>query len=229
MQRPRPLSIDIVAIFNFTFGTLAILGSLCGGGSIVFNILLAKSGILPPMPGGQPNPAVAQADLYANKIPGFIPVTTVSLTLGLIMGSLLIYAGIGMYKLRPSARRLCVIWSVYSLISVTFGTIYNLLVVGPALRAWMHDYYAQMGMPNMDQQDWSQYGSIFGAIFGVSYAVLLPILLYRRSVSDALAGKWVPPWLQNQKGDEEDVGELEIDLPPGAPNPASQAIRPAQE
>jgi hypothetical protein len=229
VYRPRPLTIDVVAILNFVFGTSTILGSICGGGNILFMILMANSGMIPPMPGGQPNPAVAQADLYTNKIPGFIPFVTVSLTLSLIMGVVIIFAGVGLFRLKPWARRLCVIWCVYTIISVTVGTIYNLMLVNPAIEAWMHDYYAQMGMANMEQPNWNGYFTILAGLVGMAYAIAIPTFLYRRSVSEALAGKWVPPWLRDQNDDEEEASGGEGESPEDSPTTATQGIRPVQE
>jgi hypothetical protein len=233
VYRPRPLTIDIVAVLNLVIGTLGILGTCYGGGSILLLILLANSGILPPMGGGQFNPLQAQADLYQNKIPGFLLFATVSLLVGSFMSILLIIGSVDLFKLNPRGRKLCIIWSVYNIISGIVGTVYSIVLVIPATTEYLRESYDQMakaGMPTPEPPGWTQYiGLLMGLVIS-GYAIALPILLYRRSASDALAGKWVPPWHEAQTDDEEkDSGESAGASPQGLPHAESQGIRPAQE
>jgi hypothetical protein len=232
MQRSRPLTIDFVAIINFVISTLTIIGSCYGGASILLLIIMAQVFPMPPMPAGQPNPLKAQADLYQNQIPGFIPFITVSMLLGCLMSLVLLIGSIGLYRLKPWGRRLCVIWSVYTLISDVVGTIYNLLLVIPATVAYMHETYDQMaraGIPTAAPPEWTQYlGVPIGALPAV-YAIAMVFLLYRRSVSEALAGKWVPPWKRDDVAEKEDNEETASESPQDAPDPARTALRPAQE
>jgi hypothetical protein len=233
VSRPRPLAIDIVAVLGFVFGTAAILGACSGAGSILFISLLANSGFIPPTPGGQYNPLQAQADLYQNKIPGFIPYMAVSLVLGTLVSILLIIGSVDLFRLKPRGRTLCVIWSVYTIISSVVGMVYSLTLVIPATVEFTRESYAEMakaGIATPEPPIWTQYTGILAGLVVVGYAIAIPILLYRRSVSDAFAGKWVPPWQEGQAGDEEeDAGAIEGEAPQGSPDPASHGIRPAQQ
>jgi hypothetical protein len=232
MQRSRPLTIDIVAILNFVFGTFGILGGIAGAFSLGMSLLLyANPTFLPPLPNGQPNPALGQADVFVNKVPGFVPISLLNFALGAIMGSLLIAAGFGLYRLKPWGRKLCVIWGVYTVISNLINSIYNVVLVVPAMIAYQHENYVlmqKMGMPTPEVPDWTQYSGVLLGLVIASYGIIMPLLLYRRSVSEALAGTWVPPWRRDEKEDEEERGEIDGEALKGASDPASAGIRPAQ-
>jgi hypothetical protein len=228
MQRPRPLTIDVVAILNLLLGTLTIIGSCYAAGSIL--LLIAMASFFPmPMPAGQPNPLATQADLYQNRIPGFIPFMTVSMLLSSIAAVLLIIGSINLYRLKPRGRTQCIVWCVYFLISTTVGMVYNLVFVIPVMVAFQEETYAQMakaGITTPQAPTWAQYSGVVLGVLPAVYGIAMPFLLYRRSVSEALAGKWVPPWRRDEGADEEEKDEMEA---PGAPAPANTGIRPVGE
>jgi hypothetical protein len=196
-------------------------------------VLVANLGLFPPMPSGMPNTFMEQADLYQNKIPGFIPFMIVSLPLSILMGLVLIIAGVGLFKMKPSARKLCVIWSVYCLISVPLSTIYTMTQINPVQYAYAQDLnarMARMGLGGVEQPNYGPYTTIASAIVLIGYGIAVLVLLYRPHVSEAFAGKWVPPWQRDQMdGGEEEAGEQEGVSPEGSPNPVSHGIRPVQE
>jgi hypothetical protein len=232
MQRPRPLIIDVVAVLNILWGSSTILSSLCGGLSILGMLLAANMGLFPPMPPGMPNTLMEQADLYQNRIPGFIPVMIVSLPVSIVMGLVLLFAGVGLFKVKPWARKWSVVWSVYCLISVPLSTIYTMTVVSPVQYAYTQDLnarMAKMGMGGMEQPNYASYTSIVTALILIGYAIAVVVLLYRPHVSEAFAGKWVPPWLRDQNDDEEEASGGKGESPEDSPTTATQGIRPALE
>src|SRR5262249_35346871 len=161
------------------------------------------------------------------------PFMAVSIVLGSLVSILLILGSVDLFRLKPRGRKLCVIWSVYTLISSVVGTVYSLTLVIPATVEFTRESYAEMakaGIATPEPPNWTQYSGLLVGLVVVGYAIAIPILLYRRSVSDAFAGKWVPPWQEGQTGDEEgDEGTIEGEAPRGSPDPASPGLRPTQQ
>ena len=185
----RPTALVAAAVLNFLFGGLAVLGALGGGLSILAIPLLAR--VIPTLPGG-PNVMQEMADLYGS-IPGFLLYTAVSMVGSLVMGVLLIVAGFGLLSVRPRARRLCVIWCIYTIVMTTAGTVYTFVVVNPAVEKWTADFQQKMaaaipgagvGMFGMDP-GMQRVMTLGAAALHITYAVMLLVLLFLPEVSAA--------------------------------------------
>jgi hypothetical protein len=189
LQR-RPAAVTAVAVINFIFGGLGLLGAVCGGvGLLIFAALADQAA-----PPGGINPFKEMVDL-ANSIPGYVPFLIVSMALGLLANVLLIVTGFGLLKLRNWARMLCLGYAVYVLLSVAVGLTYQYAVVQPAMDKWSADFNQRMqkqqgkagGPPpqNPGGQIGGLIGGIAGSIFQIAYAVGLLVVLNLRDVRRA--------------------------------------------
>src|SRR5437763_636365 len=104
MAKQRPTMVLVIAILNFVFGGLGILGSCVGG--IVCLVMLN----LPDPPPGQPNPFPNALKFLANEVPSYTAFVMAGLVVGIIMAAALVLAGIGLLRMRPWARLTCILY-----------------------------------------------------------------------------------------------------------------------
>jgi beta-lactamase regulating signal transducer with metallopeptidase domain len=109
------------------------------------------------------------------------------------MAVLLIIAGIGLLRLRPWARWLCIGYSIVTILSTVANTVYAILVVNPAVSQSLAEFPEKMSGPKgagappmpMMTPGMNTTLSIFGAIIGMTYAIVLLVVLFLPHVSAA--------------------------------------------
>lgn len=182
----RPGLVTAVAVINFIFGGLGILGAVCGGIGILF--LGAMANAQPQ--GGGPNPIKELIEVFEN-IPGYIPFVIVSMVLGLIAAVMLIVSGFGLLKMRNWARIFCICYGVYLLLNTAVGLVYTYTVVNPAMEKWAADFQkraqqGQMGKPgqpgmpppqNPANNMGGMIGGVFGSLINVVYGIGLIVVM----------------------------------------------------
>jgi len=193
----RPGLVTAVAVMNFIFGGLGLLGALCGGLAIAgFAALMSNAPAGKP---GEPDPK----DLVKvfTDIPGYVPFLIASLVMGLIMAIVLLTSGFGLLKLRNWARVLCFVYAGYTILSVIGGSVYQYTVVQPAMEKgmadWQNKMQAQMKGPggarpappaqNPMGQAGGIVGGIIGSLFSIAYSVALLVILNLPDVKRAFA------------------------------------------
>jgi hypothetical protein len=182
----------VIAILNFIFGGLGLIGSLCGGVAFVVGAALLQS--LPPGPAGTPNPA-QELTKFFQSIPGYIPFMIVSLILGAIMGVVLIVAGVGLLQMRNWGRITSIVYAIAMIIISLFNLGYNLAVVSPAMAKFQEEMLAKAAKagpgappaPNPGGQIGGAIGGVFGLIFSIAYSVVILIVLNLPGIRRAFA------------------------------------------
>jgi hypothetical protein len=191
----RPGLVTAVAVMNFIFGGLGLLGAFCGGLVILLFATVLQNA--PPGPAGQPNPMKDLIDIFTS-IPGYVPFMIASLVLGVIMSIVLLISGFGLLKLRNWARILCFVYATYTILSVIGGTVYQYAVVQPAMEKGMADFQKKIqkqagGGPaapppqNPMGNAGGVVGGIVGSLFNIAYAVALFVILNLPDVKRAFA------------------------------------------
>lgn len=190
MTPQRPPVLVVMAVLNFVFGGFGLVALLCLGAiALCFGSMASQA---PPGPRGSPNPMQEMWGMY-QSIPGFIPYTVVTSIMGLVMATLLIVAGIGLLKVRPWARVLCVIYSVYTILATIGGLIYSIAIVNPAIELWQQDLNRRMAgggppPPTMGGGA-NNVMSVAGSVMGMAYAIALLVVMFLPVVSAAFAGR----------------------------------------
>jgi hypothetical protein len=220
----RPGLVTAVAVMNFIFGGLGLLGAFCL--AIMIGGFAALTSNAPAAKPGEPD----LKDFFRifTDIPGYVPFLIASLVLGLIMSIILLTSGFGLLKLRNWARVLCFIYAGYTILSVIGGSVYQYTVVQPAMEKgmveWQNKMQAQMKGPggapaapppqNPMGQAGGVVGGIVGSLFNIAYAVALFVILNLPDVKRAFATGGLVTRTDDRVGEEWDRG-LDRDRPYG--------------
>ena len=100
----RPTSATVFGILNLIFSALG----LCGTGFGIFSLLVFQN---PEMGGGAQVPLTLE---LMRENPAYQAFTFVSIGLGAVSAILLAVSGIGLLKLRPWGRTLCIVYGSYT-------------------------------------------------------------------------------------------------------------------
>lgn len=127
MKAKVPGVVVAVAVLNFVFGGLGLLGFFCGGGALLW---MASAS---PFGGDPVSQALALTWQALRQVPGYVPVAIGQLVVGLVLAVLVIVAGVGLLHLRGWARVLTLVYAVFTILLQIGGVVYTLAVVNPAL------------------------------------------------------------------------------------------------
>jgi hypothetical protein len=232
-RQNRPTAVLVVAIINMVIGGLLLFNTCCGVVGLGLMATLLKNLPLPP---GQPNPYEGMMGIY-DRVPGLFAYTIYQFLAQFVVGVALIAAGIGLLKVRPWARRICALVSVYTFLAVIAHVAYQIAVVQPATKEFMEDYAAKMvprgsAFPSQIMSMSSQLGMVFLILFAVlliAYAIALLVILYHPRVRPAFEQR--PPL------DETDVPLAPLrfrarERPPDAeepPAPPDERVQPGPD
>jgi hypothetical protein len=181
-MKERPTSVTVFAIINLVLSGLGVVG-------LIF-WLIGKLGLMPTS--SHENPAL---ELMENSA-GFQLFTDISTGLGLVVIILLISASIGMFSLKPWARKVTIGWGVYSIFMAIIGMALNYVVIFGPLLADL-DGPERIGM---------MIGMIFAIVFTVffiGYYLLMIFMLTRPHVVEA----FTPDPYDNELDDWDSVEE----------------------
>jgi hypothetical protein len=215
MIRNRPTSVLVIAILHLLGAAFLLLGTICGavGQAVMANM---KS------PAGGPD-IFSQQKAMADAIPGYTAFTYAQMGVGLLVGVVLLVAGVGLLSMKPWARTLSIVYAVFSILSHIVSLIYQFAVVVPNMDAAMQKMFA--GDPNLKAAGANLGGfgtasAVLGALFGaalVAYPITVLIIMTRHSVVAAFRGI-VPP----EQREPEDYWDVPRERP-------GEEIRPPDE
>jgi hypothetical protein len=195
----RPTGVTVIAILCFVFSGFGLLALLCGAGSLVFLRSIAPN--LPPAPGGGKNPMEGMIEMY-DTIPGFWAWVTYSLVSGPIMAIILLIAGLGLMKMRPWSRWLCLGYCIYAILMAMVTLYYQLVFINPAMLAYQEEMSQQTGAPNFGSPEFSNVVTIGSVVLSLIFPIAVLIVLFRPKVAAAFAGRPV----MEERTDERDLG-----------------------
>jgi hypothetical protein len=195
----RPTSVTVIAVIHLIFGGFGLLTGVCGG--IVQAVGPANFMFQPPPPppGAKvppfPTDFTPRMQRYLqSECPVYDTYLMTQIALGLVLSVMLVVAGIGLFGMRPWARRLSLAYAVGSIVLQLAALAYTLTFVMPALNT----FYEQIGKEYPSFAPvlmFSRVGMWFGAggaLIGLVYPVLVLVLMRRPGVVAAFAGE-VPP------------------------------------
>jgi hypothetical protein len=203
-RKRRPTVILFMAILNMVMGGFTLLCGLCAAGA---NSFVAAMGANPQGPGGA---GVADMTTFMDKeVPGWQAVEIGRGLLLILLGVVVIVAGIGLLKMQSWARWLSVFYAAV-LIPLTIGHLtFELALVNPAVEKWeaQQDKKGIAPAPPPSFKAGQQFGKTFGAValgsIPVLYAVALIIVMLLPSVGTAFA----PPSRRRAREEEEDLDD----------------------
>jgi hypothetical protein len=187
MPRHRPTSVLIIAVLHLVGAAFLLLGAICGavGQAVMANM---KS------PAGGPD-IFAQQKAMVDAIPGYAAFNYAQMAVSLVVGILLVVAGVGLLSMKPWARTLSIVYAVISILNHIVELGYQFGVVVPNMDAAMQKMFE--GDPNLKAAGANLGGfgtasAVVGALFGaafIAYPIAVWIVMTRPAVVAAFRGE----------------------------------------
>lgn len=199
----RPTAVLVIAILNFVFGGLGLLGALCGGG---MSLLLPGMMRAIPSPPQGPSMGSMVDKLYA--YPGFVPAMVFDYASGFVLAVLLLIGGVGLLKMKPWGRSTCIAYAALKFLTVIIATALSITILLPANEKWAVEFQQEIAkaqkpggpppppMPMMNMgSGFSNAMVIGGAVFNLAYAVAVLVVMFQPPVREAFrrAALGLPP------------------------------------
>lgn len=126
----RPGTVMFVAIVLFLFGTLYILSALATGGQAGYIAFFSA----PPDPNAKIRPDDVAANLHflPQEVPGYVAIVIGVAVLDILFGFGQLYCGIGVLKMKPSARMATIALILLRLLYILGFDAFSALVLYPA-------------------------------------------------------------------------------------------------
>lgn len=186
-MKERPTSVTVYAILNLIMCALGVLGTIFW--------LIGKLGLL-PVPDEKP---AFQVAMESNV--GFTLYTDILTAVGLLITILVIAASIGMFMLKPWARKVTIGWGIYSVVFllINYGISYVLLY-GPML--------ADMtGTDLVVAKAMMISGAVMSVLF-IGYHLLMIFFMTRPKVVDAFTPEPYDSELDDWNNEAETEGDI---------------------
>jgi hypothetical protein len=216
-RRKVPTVVTVLAVFHFIVGGFGLLSGLCGG------IFLLISGGNPArlfafIPEAQKQLEVQQR-ILTERVPFYTAYQAEGLVVGLVLSALLVAAGVGLLRLRPWARVLCMVYAPPSILQTLFAAFYTLVYVTPASQEAARQ--APFGA-NPQAAQAAQAGAEAGAAVGLilsafmfllmlAYPVITLVIVLLPSVGAAFRGEPAGGRRRRHVGEEPDEEPEEPD------------------
>jgi hypothetical protein len=181
MKPERPTSILVIAILHLIGGSLGLILVVCGG------VQLAMQNAAANQPGAQNDPGVRFQQYLDQQAPSAQAVNIANLGVSLVMGIMLLAAGIGLLSMRGWARWVSVVYAGISISEKIFLLVYNLVVIFPVYDAFFAKEAANLppGMPGMMRGIFI--GSLIFQTVLVIYPITVAIIMLKPSTGRAFA------------------------------------------
>ncbi len=185
-QKKRPTQVLVVAIIDIIFGALSLLNTCCLGSVILGGLALLNSAA-----GTKEVEALKKIFTIMNdNVPGLVTFLVISLSLELILGIVLLIAGIGLLKMHNWARTTALVWAVLAIILQIGTGAYAITVMNPGMAKAQEEIKREIpqqgnvkGNPFGDNLT-NSVSQIIGMIIGVALAATnLIILLMPKTVA----------------------------------------------
>lgn len=211
MKQTRPTILTVTGVMNIVVGSLALLCGLCGVGANLAIAGLANA----PGPGGQPNPLAGMIDHLNRTVPGYQVVEIGSRLLVMLLGLLLVVAGIGLLGGQSWARWLSVFYALL-MIPLQLGyLVYELGLVVPAVQLWEKQLAQRQGFGGMQgpQAAGQQVGTIVGIVgaggLWIITALVILVMMFLPAMSAAFSGRRRRSVDRDDYRDDRDYDEYE--------------------
>jgi hypothetical protein len=194
MARPRPTAILVIAVLHFVFGGLGLLCDLCTGVQLAGGQAFTPGGT----EGAQQQKFTKDFEAYvAEKVPYNQAVTITTLGFDVMLGILMIAAGVGLLQMQPWGRQLSIIYAVLSILVKVANIVYLWLVSIPVIVEFTKPLVnkgKEEAVIAQIIQTTAYVSGILPVIFMI-YPLIVLIVMLRSSVAAAFRGEGVvePP------------------------------------
>ena len=205
MARERPTIVTVMAILNMVIGGLGLLCGFCGLGA---HLVIAGLGSTRTV-GGGPNPIQDMLAYLNRELPGYQAIEIGRGALVLILGIVLIAAGIGLLMVQNWARWVSLVYGILSILLHTGYVVYELAFVKPATERWQKLFLQKQGLGALPPQSPAEslgttVGVIgAGAVF-IIYSLVLLVILFLPAFSAAFTDR---PRKRRRRYEEEEYDD----------------------
>ncbi len=196
----RPTSVFVLAILHLIFGGFGVFAGLCSGVIVAIGPANIMPQPPPPPPGAPkmpfpPDLAARQQRFIEQAIPYYQATQVAQAALWVVLAAMLVVAGVGLLRMRPWARKLSLAFAIAAIAWQLAWVVFSVSFLFPA----MGDFYTQM------EKEFPQAGFLWAtsraAVWAgllvvplmLAYPVVVLVLLNRRTVVDAFAGRPAAP------------------------------------
>jgi len=159
MKLQKTTAVTVLGVLNIVFAALGIFGVI---GTLA---LFATSS------GASNNPVIK----IMHDNPGYALWMKMSIPMGLVACGALLVAGIGLLKLLPWARTVCIIYAIYAMVNVVLSTVINyFFLVRPMMEQAQGKSGAEAGAAIG-----GAVGGMVGGCIGLIYPIVLLIFMLR--------------------------------------------------
>jgi amino acid transporter len=207
MKKTKPVVAIVLGILHIFFGSLGVICNLCGGAALIGVYVFFKA-LYDQAP---PQEKKELDDLWqamSASVPGLMVFVAGEMVISMVMGFVLVIAGIGLLGVKPWARSLSIIWAVGRIVVVAATLVITLAFVNPATQKFnkdMEKWVERMEKRNRPpgsgpppKSAFSGFGStgnpavdiatsLGGAVINIAYAVVVLILMLIPSTGHAFA------------------------------------------
>jgi hypothetical protein len=192
----RPTSVTVIAVLHLVFGSLGFFFGLCNG------VLQAVGPVnfvpqMPPPPAGTkappfPTDLAPRLQRYLDANCPFYNVYMLSvISLGVILSACLVAAGMGLFAVRPWARRLSLAYAIGSISLQIVSLVYMVAFTLPAMSAFYRQLEQEFPAiaPFLAFSRISMWGGLAFIPVGMVYPIVVLVLLTRRNVVAAFESR----------------------------------------
>lgn len=165
VAKPRPTSVTVLAIIGIIFGSLGVLGGLCG---LIMQFVQI----------GGPNPL--NDALKANSTAYMV--STISSVISFIISALLLSGSIGSLSLKSAARGLMIAVAIASLAQQAIGLVLHFTLIAPLVENVLQNSGAAVASTVRMSMN---IALAFGVLLGATLPVLILIFFTRPHVKAA--------------------------------------------
>jgi hypothetical protein len=138
VKKKKPTVVIVLGILHIVFGSLSILCNLCNAGGVAILYFGAMALYNSAPPEGQRELEVIWRS-FQDRVPGLIAVVCIDTIGSMLLGLMLLIAGIGLLGVKVWARYLSLAWAVLRVLFLTAMLLYNIVYLQPGIERFSKD------------------------------------------------------------------------------------------
>jgi hypothetical protein len=191
--KQRPTLISVFGILLIVYGSFLLATAVCCG---VPGLVAGQAFSQMAIPQGQGKAPVENPLNEINAIPGMLAYQVAGLGMNMVLGGLLVAAGIGFLKMRQWGRHLGIAFALVGLIWAGIGAVIQQVYINPRMVDINKKIQSQMGQSNplIGNPTFTAIITAFGLVFAFGGPIVVLVMMLLPPVKRGLAGLPEPEW-----------------------------------
>ena len=208
LRRKNPGTVTAAAVLLFVYGGMLTTCNLVGSAASAVN---------------NPDDPMKLQETMVAEVPGYRLVSLGTMIVGFLIGAGMIFAGVGVLKLKPASRKTAIFLCFAQIVTVLASNVYSAILVFPVTSRLLADQANQAQMPPglaqfMPAMMWA--GLVFNLLFAAVFCGVIIGLLNAVKARAAFAGQFDEDPLDRLRDRDDDFDD---DPPP--PSASDTGIR----